>query len=400
MMTDASPDFIRTSESDRRTGRQLLLLLFLLFCILRSACAFAEGDISPLLVDDAMEYATHVDDIIAGMSLHEKVCQLFFIQPEQFSLQERVNAPNRRFYAAFSRFPVGGVILFAPNIRKSTVADLNAGMQEAAVSAGGIGLLIGTDEEGGNVSRVANKLKLAEKQPSPSEIADAEQAYESASIIGAYLSGYGFNVNFAPVADVRSSVPDAEIASRCYSGDPEDVSEKVVRFVEGSHSAGIIPVLKHFPGLGAVSGNTHTGTGISERTVEDWRSTDFRPFAAGIQAKAEMVMVSHQVAVNVDPDAPASLSGIVIAFLREELGFDGVIITDALRMNAVKEKYGSAEACVRALEAGADMLLLPYNFTNAYGVMDALESGRLTEKRIDESLRRILSLKEKYGLLP
>ena len=138
MMTDASPDFIRTSESDRRTSRQLLLLLFLLFCILRSACAFAEGDISPLLVDDAMEYATHVDDIIAGMSLHEKVCQLFFVQPEQFSLQERVNVPNRRFYAAFSRFPVGGVILFAPNIRKSTVADLNAGMQEAAVSAGGI----------------------------------------------------------------------------------------------------------------------------------------------------------------------------------------------------------------------------------------------------------------------
>ena len=376
----------------------LCLVLCLLFCL--SLRAAAEQEPSPLLVDDSLEYTDRVDDLIAVMTLHEKVCQLFFLAPEQFSNSGRVNAPDKTFYKAFIRFPVGGVILFSPNIVKSRIKSLNAGMQEAAAGVNGIGLLIGVDEEGGSVSRVASKLKLPEKQPGPSRVTSADQAYSSASVIGGYLSEYGFNVDFAPVADVRSEIPGAAIARRCYSDDPDTVAVMVARFVSGLHDRGIIPVLKHFPGLGAVSGDTHTGAGISEKTPEDWRRVDFIPFSAGIAADAEMVMISHQVAVRVDPGAPASLSSAVIAFLRDELGFSGVIITDALRMSAVKEKYGSGEACVLALEAGADMLLLPYNFTNAYqGVMDALSSGRLTEKRLDESLRRILSLKEKYGLL-
>ena len=378
--------------------KSLCLLLCLFLCL--SLPAMAEEDPSALLVDDSLEYTSRIDDLIAGMTLHEKVCQLFFLAPEQFSNNGRINAPGKSFYKAFTRFPVGGVILFSPNIVKSKIKSLNAGMQEAAAGVNGVGLLIGADEEGGSVSRVANKLKLPEKQPAPSLVVSEDQAYRSADAIGGYLSEYGFNVDFAPVADVRSEIPGAAIARRCYSDDPEIVAAMVTRFVDGLHDRGIIPVLKHFPGLGAVSGDTHTGTGISEKTPEDWRRVDFIPFSAGIRASAEMVMVSHQVAVRVDPDTPASLSPSVIAFLREELGFEGVIITDALRMDAVKEKYGSGEACVLALEAGADMLLLPYNFTNAYhGVMEALESGRLTEKRLDESLRRILSLKEQYGLL-
>jgi beta-N-acetylhexosaminidase len=175
----------------------------------------------------------------------------------------------------------------------------------------------------------------------------------------------------------------------------------VAGFTEALHECGVIPVLKHFPGHGAVSGNTHSGSGISVKTLEDWRKTDFVPFAAGIRAEAEMVMISHQTAVAVDPDSPASLSPAVIGLLRQELGFEGVIITDALRMKAVHEPYGSWEACVRALEAGADMLLLPYNFTAAYeSVLKAVQEGRLSEDRIDESLLRILNLKERYGLLP
>ena len=360
-----------------------------------------EPDDSMMLVDDSVEDQDRVEDMIDFMTLHEKICQLFFVAPEQFSLLPRVNRANRQFFRAFSRFPVGGIILFAPNIVKKDIAGLNAGMQEAALGVNGIGLFIGVDEEGGGVSRVANKLKLKEKQPAPSDIKTPDQAYESAVTIGTYLSRYGFNVDFAPVADVRSDVPDAEISARSYGSDPDDVSEKVARFTEGLHECGVIPVLKHFPGHGAVSGNTHRGAGISEKTLEDWHAVDFLPFAAGIRADAEMVLVSHQLAVNVDPDSPASLSPSVIGLLREELGFDGVIVTDALRMDAVYEQYGSGEACVRALEAGADMLLLPYNFTNAYeAVARAVRDGRLTEKRIDESLSRILTLKEKYGLLP
>lgn len=379
-------------------------LIFVLLCTfllpVAAGSPVAEAS-SPFLVTDELENDGRIESLIAGMSLHEKVCQLFFLQPEQFSMSKLVYAPDEILFSDFNRCPVGGVILFSRNIVKGKITDLNACMQEAAVGVNGIGLLIGVDEEGGSISRVANKLKLVEKQPGPSRITDADQAYASAVTIGTYLSSFGFNVNFAPVADVRTAVKNAEMTYRCYSNDPYDVAEKVVCFVEGSHKAGIIPVLKHFPGLGAVSGNTHYGTGFSERTAEDWRLAEFVPFSAGIQATADIVMVSHQVAVNVDPDAPASLSPVVIAYLRQELGFEGVIITDALRMNAVKEKYESGEACVLALEAGADMLLLPDNFTDAYeGVMEAIESGRLTEERIDKSLCRILTLKERYGLLP
>lgn len=224
-------------------------------------------------------------------------------------------------------------------------------------------------------------------------------AYDSALAIGGYLFRYGFNVDFAPVADVRTDVKNTEIKMRSFGEEPLMVSAMTACFVDGLHACGIIPVLKHFPGHGAVSGNTHSGIGISRKTADEWRETDFLPFIAGIGADAEMVLMSHQMAVNVDPNLPASLSPRVITMLREELGFKGVIITDALRMDAIHKLYGSGEACVRALEAGADMLL-PSNFTNAYnGVMKALKEGRLTEERIDESLRRVLLLKEKYGLL-
>ena len=381
--------------------RFLRAALALCACLFLLPAAAEEPDPSLLIVDDAIETQSRAEDLADMMTLHEKVCQLFFVRPEQFSKIDRVTSYSSRLASAIRRFPVGGIILFGTNITKKSIIGLNAGMQQAALDAGGIGLFIGADEEGGGVSRVANSLKLAEKQPAPGKIGSPEQAYESGRIIGAYLSLYRFNLDFAPVADVRSDVSDAEITVRSYGTDPELVSWMVVRFTEGLHENSVIPVLKHFPGHGAVSGNTHSGSGISRRTLAEWRETDFPPFSAGIEAGAEMVMVSHQLAVAVDPDRPASLSAKVIGLLRDELGFEGIIITDALRMDAIHDDYGTGEACILALEAGADMLLLPYNFTKAYeSVMQAVADGRITEKRIDESLLRILSLKERYGLLP
>ena len=377
-----------------------ILVFLICLCGCGTAALSDETDLSRFVVDDSAENSTLAADYLSRLSLHEKVCQLFFVQPEQFSHAGKVNAPDKTFYSAFKRFPVGGVILFSQNLRKKKLAALNAGMQEAAREVNGIGLFIGADEEGGGVSRVANNLRLPEKQPAPAKIKTAEKAYESARVIGGYLSEYGINVDFAPVADVRTDVKGANLSERSYGSDPDAVSGMVVRFVEGLHENGVIPVLKHFPGLGAVTGNTHLESGISERTLKQWRKVDFKPFIAGIQAGAEMVMMSHQVAVRVDPDRPASLSRKVIRLLRDELGFQGVIITDALRMAAVHDQYGSGEACIRAIEAGADILLLPANFSVAYEkVMKAVEEGRLTEKRIDESVLRILLLKEKYGLL-
>ena len=388
-----------TGKKEYLKNAIIWFLMLLTFFFPRCACPEEAEDL-PWLVDDRIEEQTRAEDKIDAMTLHEKICQLFFVAPEQFSKESRVFKADKTFLRAFSRFPVGGIILFSANIRKDEIASLNAGMQLSAAESVGIGLFIGVDEEGGSVSRVANRLKLKEKQPEPAKTETPEEAFSSGRTIGGYLSSFGFILDFAPVADVRSDVPDAEITVRSYGADPEQVAQMVARFTEGLHSQNVISVLKHFPGHGAVSGNTHEGAGVSQMTLEELRKNDFLPFAAGIAVGADMVMVSHQIAENIDPERPASLSPIVIGILREELGFDGVIITDALRMKAVSDQYGSGEACVMALEAGADMLLLPYNFTNAYeSVTRAVREGRITEERIDESLTRILTLKEKYGLL-
>lgn len=378
-----------------------VLALFLCVCMLLLPAAAEDYDPSLYLVGGSVNGRNRAEAIIRTMTLHEKVCQLFFVTPESFSGLGTVTSFSTELGDAFSRFPVGGIILFGRNIARRRISALNAGMQQAVRGINGIGLFIGADEEGGGVSRVANKLKLPEKQPSPGKTGSPDEAYKSGRTIGAYLSAYGFNLDFAPVADVRADVRRAEITRRSYGSDPETVSRMVARFTKGLRENGVIPVLKHFPGHGAVSGNTHSGSGVSQRTLEDWKKIDFPPFTAGILAGAEMVMVSHQLAASVDPDTPASLSPVIIGLLRNELGFDGVVITDALRMGAVHNKYTSGDACVLALEAGADMLLLPYSFTAACkGVMQAVTDGRLTEARIDESVLRILTLKEKYGLLP
>ncbi len=354
---------------------------------------------------DEATAAETLDAKLAQMSLHEKVCQLFFVRPEQFSRLKQVRAKSAKLRAALTRFPVGGVILFGGNMQSGAkLTELNADMQSHALSSSGVGLLIGVDEEGGGVSRVANKLKRKDRQPVAFDIGqtgDSARAEASGTVIGGYLSGYGFNLDFAPVADVRSDVRNAEIGARAYSDSATTAAEMAAAFIRGLHGQGVMSVAKHFPGHGPVSGNTHLGMGTSTLTVEEARVKDWLPFIAAMRENVDMVMISHQTALNLDPDAPACFSrAIVTGLLRGELGYDGVVITDALEMKAVRNLYGSGEASVRAIEAGCDMLLLPYNFTNAYeGVMNALKSGRLSEARIDESVRRILRLKQRYALL-
>lgn len=346
-----------------------------------------------------------VDEVMAGMTAEQKVCQLFFVRPEDFARIERVIDGSARLKSAFKRFPVGGVILFPENIKSGArLTALTGDMQRYATEQSGIGVLIAVDEEGGGVARVANKLGLDEKTPALADIGatgDAKKAYEAGVAIGEYLARYGFNLDFAPVADVRADVDNAEITSRSFGYDAGLVSDMTADFVSGLQKQGVMATLKHFPGHGAASGNTHTGGAVSARTLDIWRGCDWLPFVSGIEAGARVVLMSHQTAAAVDGDNPASLSyRIVTELLRGELQFDGVVITDALRMKAIADRYGSGKACVMALKAGCDMLLIPKNFSNGYkGVIEALKSGEVTPERIDESVRRILMLKYDMGLL-
>ena len=346
-----------------------------------------------------------LDALLAEMTLEEKICQLFFITPEPICREGSVTSVTYGVENGLARYPVGGIILFPNNMKSERqLTALISGMQKAALKRRGIGLFVGVDEEGGGISRVATKLRLAEKQPAAGEIGrtgEPEQAFQAGAAIGGYLSRYGFNVNFAPVADVRTGLENTEIGSRSFGDAPQAVSEMVTNFVRGVQSQGVLAVLKHFPGHGSAVGNAHEGRSISTRGVGQWREAEWLPFQAGLEAGAGMVMMSHLTAAVVDNRHPASLSPrIVSELLRQELGFDGVVITDALRMDAIAASYGSGEACVLALKAGVDMLLLPKNFSNALeGVRAALDSGELPPARVEESVRRILLLKMRSGLV-
>ena len=224
-----------------------------------------------------------------------------------------------------------------------------------------------------------------------------EEAFEAGTAIGAYLRELGFNLDLAPDADVLVDPGNVTIGDRSFGSDPELCGRMVHRYVDGLHENRIASCIKHFPGLGDTESDTHTGAAWSSRTIDDYRGTEFLSFAGGIDAGTEMVMISHLSNSELTgSDLPASLNKTVITdLLRTELGYEGIVITDSLRMGAVTERFDSAEAAVTALEAGVDLLLMPSDFNAArQGILDAVHEGRISEERIDESLFRILRARQ------
>ena len=219
------------------------------------------------------------------------------------------------------------------------------------------------------------------------------------SALAQALSALGFNVDFAPVADVVTNPNNTEIGDRSYSDDPQVAAAMVSAMVEGLQRGGMVSCLKHFPGHGSTENDTHEGKSVSNRTVEELRSCEWIPFQAGIDKGAAMVMVSHLTNANLS-DLPSDLSAQVMTYLREELGFQGLIVTDSHQMGAITDYYESGEAAVLALQAGADMVLMPQDLQAAFdGVQAALEDGTLTQARIDESVMRILAVKFSFGII-
>ena len=259
-----------------------------------------------------------------------------------------------------------------------------------------IPLFLAVDEEGGNVMRIGSSaidVPYVGTMQSVGATGDPEAAYEAGSTIGEYLQMLGFNLDLAPDADVLVDPGNVTIGDRSFGTDPELCGQMVHRYIDGLHEYGIASCVKHFPGLGDTETDTHTGGAWSSRTIEDYRSTEFLSFKGGIDAGTEMVMISHLSNSELSgSDLPASLNKTIITdILRGELGYDGIVITDSLRMGAVSERFGSAEAAVMAVDAGVDILLMSADFYSArQGIIDAVNDGRISEERIDESLFRIL----------
>ena len=343
-----------------------------------------------------------IDGILAGMTTQEKVAQLFFISPEALTGVNGVTVAGSATEEAYSAWPVGGIIYMEPNIQSwDQTSQMLESIQKISLNRTGLPLFLAVDEEGGRVCRVSGRLEnipYISDMSSVGSTGEPSQAYETGKMIGEYLNQLGFNVDFAPVADVLTNPANTVIGSRSFGAEPQLAADMVSQEVQGLREQGVCATLKHFPGHGNTGEDSHQGLAVSYKTLEELRSCEFLPFVSGISAGAEFIMAGHIAMPNITGnDVPASLSYMLLTeILRNDLGFDGIIITDALNMGAIVNAHDSGEAALLAFQAGADMILMPGDFYTAYSaILEAVESGIITEERLDTSLCRIMRLKLK-----
>ena len=351
----------------------------------------------------------------ADLTLEEKVGQLFLVRPDALDparTPQQIEDPDAAgataltdaMRATLARIPVGGVVLFGKNIADAgQLAAFTADLQ----AAGRVPLLLAVDEEGGAVARLANSgaLDLPRYESAAAVGAEGPEAVRTMyRTIGGYLRDFGFALDFAPVADVNTNPDNPVIGSRAFSADPQTAAACVRAAVEGLGEAGVLACLKHFPGHGDTAQDSHEEAAVTEKTLAALRSGEWAPFAAGIAAGAPLVMVGHITAPNALPPAEsdrlAGFSATVLNdWLRGELGFEGLVVTDSLAMGAVTRRYSPGEAALAALQAGADLLLMPADLEGAYtAVVQAVESGRWPESELDARVERILAAKRAAGL--
>lgn len=355
--------------------------------------------------EEADSISPKVERKLRNMNLHEKVCQLFIAAPEKTTYYyDSLTYVDDWYKKCYEEYPIGGFIYFEANISyDQQLRDLLSKSQEMAADCNnGIGLFQTVDEEGGAVTRVQKMLweTPVENMSHYGKLNDYSATYEAGRTIGGYLFDYGFNVNFAPVADVNVSETN-ELGNRIFSSDPLVVSDMCTAMIKGLKSQKIEATLKHFPGLGAGTGNTHNETVEIDRTYDELIITEFPAFKGGIEAGADFVMVGHQIMSAAGDKLPSDLSPVVVNdWLRENLNFEGIIVTDSQSMGAISNNYTSDEAAIMSIKAGVDMILMPVDLRVAVdGVKAAVESGEITEERIDESVIRILEKKKDMGLL-
>ena len=339
-----------------------------------------------------------VDETLAGMTLHEKVCQMMFVTPEELTGEDGVTVAGDATRQALENYPVGGIVYFAKNLESQ---DQVKEMIDNSQKYSSIGLFVATDEEGGVVNRLMDTVGTTYIGSMYYYKDDGDEtAYENAYTIANDMSALGFNLDFAPVADVWSNPDNTVIGERAYSDDYAQAAELVGNAVKGFNDGGVMCTLKHFPGHGDTAEDSHYSSAYVHRTKEEIMADEMQPFRSGIEAGAEFVMVGHLIVPDID-EVPATLSyKIVTGILRDELKFEGVAITDSFEMESIADNYSVDDAVVMSVKAGMDMILQPKDMASAVNSIEqAVADGELSEDRIDESVRRILTLKESRGLL-
>lgn len=330
------------------------------------------------------------------MTLEEKVGQLILAGVEGTTL----DANAKKMIAGDH---IGGVILYSNNIKnlKGLVSLVNA--IKSANVPNPAPIFVSADQEGGRVNRLPAEYAKFPANGVVGQTGDADAAGAMGSLIGRAMLSSGFNMDFAPVLDVNSNPDNPVIGDRSFGATASLVEKLGIAELKGIRGEGVIPVVKHFPGHGDTSVDSHHDLPVINKTIDQLEKLELVPFQAAVQENAEAVMVAHILFPKIDPDKPGSLSEKIIGdLLRDKLGYDGVVITDDLGMGAIVKHYTLPEAAVDAVRAGADILLVGHGYDNEHtayeAVLSAVKNGKLTEERIDESVYRILKLKAQYDL--
>lgn len=345
-------------------------------------------------LEEEMQGESHMQEQIARMTLDEKIGQLFIVGIDGPVLTDKERDK-------FERNALGGAILFQDNLEdpEQSVQLLND--LKAMETVNDIPLFLSVDQEGGRVTRLPGlePLKSAE------EIGATENpayAFKNGQLLGRLVHKFGFQVDFAPVLDIHSNPENTVIGDRAFADNPKVVSAMGIKLMEGIQDQGVIPAVKHFPGHGDTVEDSHFDLPVLEKTREELDEQELIPFKDAVDAGTDMVLISHIVLPELGSELPASMSKEVQDILREEWEYDGVIVTDDLTMGAITDHYPMEEAVVKAVQAGTDVLLVAHGEENLddgiKGMKEAVANGEISEERLDESVRRILELKQRYKL--
>ena len=382
----------------------LLMLVAIMICGLTVTSCSKDDEANS---DETNSQKDEVEAQLSKMTLREKVGQMFFVRMETLDTTIHWNAyadlqenpileVNKTMRDVNANYPVGGLILYAWNIENE--AQLSTLISQIRSLNGNPLLCI--DEEGGRVARIANNpnfnVKKYESMSAIGATGDARNAYECGNTIGTYLKHYGFDIDFAPVADVNTNPENIIIGARAFSDNPEVAAPMVTNYLQGLKDAGVTGCIKHFPGHGDTKTDTHFGYASTQKTWAEMMDCEMVTFKAGIQWGCQLIMTAHIGAPKVTgTDVPSTMSSVILQDkLRGELGYQNIVITDGMEMGAITQQFSSAEAAVGSIQAGVDIVLGPKNLVEAFdAVIAAVNNGTISEERINQSVRRILKLR-------
>ncbi len=337
-----------------------------------------------------------LEEQIRKMTLEEKIGQMVIVGLDGYEVDENAASMIREHL-------VGGFILFRTNVKSSgqLLALINALKKENSDNK--VPLFLSVDEEGGRISRMPEDINKLPSNKESGEVNDRDFSYQIGGLLAQEIKAFGFNIDFAPVLDIFSNPKNTVIGDRAFGSDADIVSKLGIETMKGIREGGVIPVVKHFPGHGDTTVDSHVGLPSIDYDMDRLTGFELVPFKAAIDNQADAVMVAHILLSKIDAENPATMSeAIITGLLRNRLGFNGVVITDDMTMGAIVDNYDIGDAAVRSVNAGSDIVLVCHGNEKRLAVIDALidaaDNGTITEQRLNESVYRILKMKSKYGL--